>query len=237
MKRKNNTRLYVSLAIALPVVGASAVALAFPFGNSWMQPAHGVANNQILAHDVAGRAGGSGNWSTGSKMDRGLKCSHCHTDSPGVIDATIDFQPPITGGKYVPDTDYNITITLVNETKLPGNGVPTTLNGFALTFEGANGLRSGILKSDIPGVDSNSCPQQYPAMNPTNGTSYVYGNCNAIVFVPVPDTVVWYAGWRSPPAGSGSVKMWYAVVDGDHQGKSSLDDDVREAVVTYDEGP
>jgi hypothetical protein len=31
--------------------------------------------------------------------------------------------------------------------------------------------------------------------------------------------------------------MWYAVVDGDHPDKSSLDDDVREGVVTYDEGP
>jgi hypothetical protein len=234
--RKNRAKLYVSLALSLPVVGVGAAALAFPFGYSWMQPSHGVA--QVLAHDVAGRAGGGGIWGTGSKMDKGIKCSHCHTDPPGLIDAQIDFNPPLSGGtKYVPEQTYQITISLLNEQNLPGPNAMATLNGFALTFEGTDGQRSGVLRSDIAGIDSQSCPQAFPQPAPTNGTSYVYGNCNAIVFVPKNDSTVWYAGWTAPGAGSGQVKMWYAVVDGDHSDKSSLDDDTREGLVTLDEGP
>jgi hypothetical protein len=227
-------KLTVALALSLPIAASSAVAFAFPFGNSWMQPSDGI--NNPGPDGVAGRAGGGGIWGTGSKMDKGLKCSNCHIDPDGMIDATVEFTPPLTNGAYSPGQPYTIKVTLLNEVHVQDATHPNTLNGFGLTFENAGGTRAGVLRSDIAGVDSNSCPANYPATNPTNGTSYVYGNCNAIIYVPKNNTTVWNMGWTAPAAGSGEVSMYYSVVDGDHTDKSSLDDDVKEGVLTIPEG-
>lgn len=228
------TKLFAA-AIGAPFLFLAAGAMAFPFGYSWMQPAD--SNNPAGSDNVQGRAGGGGIWGTGSKMDKGIKCSHCHVDPTNMIDVQVDFSPPLSGGKYVPNTDYAITLTLLNEQHVPTASIAHTLNGFALTFETAGGTRAGVLKSDIVGVDSNTCPQAFPNPNPTNGTSYVYGNCNAIIYVPKNDSTVWNMGWRSPAAGTGSINMFYSVVDGDHPDKSSLDDDTKEGLLVIPEGP
>src|SRR5262245_34572860 len=99
MKRLHS-KTTVALALALAVAGTSAIASAFPFGNSWMQPSDGT--NPAGADGVAGRAGGGGIWATGSKMDKGIKCSHCHIEPDGMIDAQVTFNPQLSNGKYVP---------------------------------------------------------------------------------------------------------------------------------------
>lgn len=225
----------VALSLSLVVAGFTAAAYAFPFGAVWMQPSDGT--NPAGADGKAGRAGGGGIWGTGSKMDKGIKCSHCHINPTNQIDAQIDFSPALSNGKYVPGQTYNITLTLLNEAHVQDSSHPNTLNGFGLTFENQSGARAGVLRSDIAGVDSANCPQNYPATNPTNGTSYVYGNCNAIIYVPKDNTTVWRMGWTAPAAGAGAVNMYYSVVDGDNTDKSSLDDDTKEGVLTLQEGP
>jgi hypothetical protein len=232
---KSTSKLGIFLAVSLPIAGFAAVASAFPFGRSWMEPADGI--NNPAPDQPAGRAGGGGLWGTGSKMDKGIKCSHCHVEPQGMIDAQITFSPPLDSGKYAPGVTYTITVDLLNEQHMQDATHPNTLNGFALTFESQSGTRAGVLRSDISGVDSSSCPQSYPATNPANGTSYVYGNCNAITYVPKDNATQWHAGWTAPAAGSGAVNMYYSVVDGDNTDKSSLGDDTKEGVVSLAEGP
>lgn len=233
--KKRSFKSGVAAMLALPIALSAAAAFAFPFGASWMQPSDGT--NPAGADGVAGRAGGGGIWATGSKMDKGIKCSFCHVDPDGQIDVNITFTPPLNNGKYVPGTTYTVKVDLLNEVHVPSASSPNTLNGFSLTFETQAGTRAGILRSDIAGVDSQTCPQSYPAQNPANGTSYVYGNCNAITYVPKPDSTSWNMGWTAPAAGAGTINLFYSVVDGDHTDKSSLDDDVKEGVLTLAEGP
>lgn len=231
---KTKTRVALVVVSSLLGVGVAGAALAFPFGNSWMQEADSI--NNPGPDQPTGRAGGGGLWSTGSKNDKGIKCSHCHIEPDGMIDAEILFTPPLVNGQYVPGQTYTIEINLLNEIHLPGNGITNTLNGFSLTFETPAGARAGVLRSDVTGVNSQACPSQYPASAP-NGTSYVYGNCNAIISVPLNNSDQWFAGWTAPAAGTGPVNMFYGVVDGNHTGDSSLDDDTKEGIVVLQEQP
>jgi hypothetical protein len=232
---KSTNKLGIFLAVCLPIAVSATIAFAFPYGRSWMEPADSI--NNPGADQPAGRAGGGGLWGTGSKMDKGIKCSHCHIEPDGMIDASVTFSPPLDAGKYAPGVTYSITVDLLNEVHVQDATHPNTLNGFALTFETQSGTRAGVLRSDIAGVDSSTCPQNYPSTNPTNGTSYVYGNCNAITYVPAKNTTQWHAGWTAPAAGAGVVNMYYAVVDGDTPSSSSRDDDSKEGIVAIAEGP
>jgi hypothetical protein len=229
----SRTKRVLTAFLLLTIASASTAAFAFPFGYAWMMPSD--SNNPKGTHNALGRAGGGGLWSTGSRHDKGLDCQSCHikatADRNKVIGVTLSAQPDWTDPSdptktiYQPGQTYTVTLSLTNEQKLPGNGVPDTLNGFAATFESeATQQRAGVLRSDIAGVDSNACPQTFPQPVPPSGTSYVYGNCNAIVFIPRVNTVSWTFGWTAPAQGSGPVRLYYSVVDGDHPDKSSLDD-------------
>lgn len=235
--------------VALVAGGASmtfflaSTALAFPFGYSWMQPAD--SNNPPGADNAQGRAGGGGIFFTGGKQDFGLACSNCHiakddngndVTTEGVIVGSLT--PAFAGNKYAPNQTYALTMTLVGEHHLPAPGEPT-LNGFTLTVEDASGKLAGVLASDIPNIDSTPahCPQNYPAMNPTNGTTYVYGSCHAINYIPKNDSTVWHFSWTAPPAGTGTVTVYFSVVDGNHTDKSALGDDAYDGKIILQEGP
>lgn len=231
-------------AIAVGVMGtAASAAFAFPFGYSWMQPADG--NNPPGADNPLGRAGGGGYFFTGGKQDKGLACSVCHVakddngndvQTEGLIVGNLT--PPFQNNTYTPGTKYNLTMTLVGEHHVQGAGAPNTLNGFTLTVENANGTLAGVLASDIPNIDSTPahCPQNYPATNPTNGTTYIYGSCKAIIYVPKPNTTSWNFSWTAPPAGTGPVTIYFSVVDGNHTDVSALGDDVYDGKITLNEG-
>jgi hypothetical protein len=244
MKHSNwSRRLLCGFSFVLPLVGATAVADAFPFGFSWMQPAD--SNTPAGNDNTPGRAGGGGIWATGSHFDKGIDCQSCHikaaADKDKVIGvnivATPNWDDPDDPTKklYVPGQSYTLTLTLTNEQKLPGGGIPHTLNGFAATFEVEDTQqRAGVLKSDIAGVDSSSCPATFPNPAPTNGTSYVYGNCQAIVYIPKDEATTWTFGWTAPSSNVGPVRLYYSVVDGDAHGKSALDDIVNTNSIVID---
>jgi hypothetical protein len=58
-----------------------------------------------------------------------------------------------------------------------------------------------------------------------------------VFFIPRPNTTTWTYSWTAPAAGSGPLTVYYGVVDGDANGKSSLGDDVKMGTIKLVEGP
>lgn len=229
--KRNHSLFALSLAVAAGVAGAASLASAFPFLYSWHQASDGQ------------RAGGGGIYGTGGAQDFNLSCAHCHVQGAGTIDATVTPSPAwqLLAGQpaYVPGQKYTITVKLVGEHKGLGQGT-NNLNGMAMTFEDSAGRAIGFLASDVAGNDQGTCPATAPATNPAApATTYLYGpskNCKTVVYNPLPNLTSWTFSWTAPAAGSGAVTGFYGVVDGDADGKSSLDDDVKMGTVKLAEG-
>jgi hypothetical protein len=223
------------LIVAAAILGAGSVATAFPFLNSWHMPSSGDQSMQ-------NRAGAGGIYGTGSAQDWGLTCAHCHVKAVGKIDATITPTPAwqnIAGAMaYKPGQAYSLTVALIGE-HLSGTAAMDNLNGMAMTFENSSGTPVGMLASDTPGNSAASCPTTAPTATPS-GTTYVYGpagiGCKTVVYVPKPNATSWTFSWTAPATGSGQVIGFYGVVDGDHDGKSSQDDDVKVGQLKLAEG-
>lgn len=221
------------LAAAFAILGAGSLASAFPFLNSWHMPSDGL------------RAGGGGIYGTGGAQDWGLTCANCHIKAPGKIDATITPNPAwqqLAGQPaYKPGQKYSITVQLVGEHR-GLNATPATnnLNGMAMTFEDAAGKATGFLASDVAGNDQSTCPAAAPGTNPAApATTYLYGpsrNCKTVIFNPRPNLTSWTFSWTAPAVGGGAVTGFYGVVDGDSDGKSSVDDDVKMGTLKLSEG-
>lgn len=225
-------RAIVCIAAALTVLPAAA-ALAFPFGKSWHDRADGTPSNN-------GRAGAGGIYGMGSRTDHNITCATCHTGGMGLITATVTPTPAFqkVGGSdaYKPGQTYSITVAMLGE-HLGLNQGMDNLNGMALTIEDQNGKVQGVFTSDAdPNANSTSCKPSYPATNPANGTTYIYGDCHGMIFIPRPNTTTWTFTWKAPAAGTGQLTAFYGVVDGDHNGKSSLGDDVKMGVLKLVEG-
>jgi hypothetical protein len=139
---------------------------------------------------------------------------------------------------YKPGQKYSITVTMTGEHK-GLNQMMNNLNGMAITIEDASGKPKGIFESDTsPVVKSDACPAAYPAApGPATGTTYLYGDCHGVIFIPRTNTTTWTYSWTAPAAGTGPLTVFYGVVDGDANGKSSLDDDVKMGTVKLVEGP
>ncbi len=227
---KRTTMAIIALAsVLLP----AAAALAFPFGKSWHDKADGTQAN-------GGRAGAGGIYGMGSATDHGITCAHCHIGAQGQIGVTIvptpAWQVINNAPGYKPGQQYSVTITMTGEHKGLNQG-NDNLNGMAATFEDVGGKVKGILGSDAdPTATSASCKPNYPAQNPATGTTYTYGDCHGMIFIPRPNATQWTFTWTAPPAGAGQLTMFYGVVDGDHDGKSSLDDDVKMGTLKLAEG-
>lgn len=220
--------------IAACIVVPAAVASAFPFGKSWHDRADGTQAN-------GGRAGAGGLYGMGSATDRGITCAHCHIKGAGTIGATITPTPAwgnVNGSmSYKPGQKYSITVALTGE-HLGLNQGNNNLNGMAITAEDQAGKVKGIFESDTsPAVSSAACPPSYPAQNPAAGSTYLYGDCHGVFYIPRPNTTTWTYSWTAPAAGSGALTVFYGVVDGDADGKSSLGDDVKMGTVKLVEGP
>ncbi len=227
----------MKLAIALAGISiAGATLAAMPFNRSWHESATGVAGTN--------RAGAGGYYGTGGRLDKGIKCSHCHVKGAGTIGMTMTATPafPTANGdtKYVPGTRYTITIAMTGEHENPG---PTNnKNGTAVTIENASGQRAGRFIADA-GQDSNTCPQQNPypgapgAVSPATKTTFMYSDCHGILPLDRLGLTSWTFDWVAPAAGAGDLTMHVGMVDGDSDGKSSLDDDTLERAIKLVEGP
>jgi hypothetical protein len=209
-------------------VGDADEAEAFPFMNSWHMSSAGETNNN------QNRAGAEGIYGTGGPGEYNIQCAHCHVDAEGLITAQIVASPAFgTSGNdssYAPGQAYDITVTMMGEHKM----TMSNLNGFVATFEDASGQVMGSLNDDN-GNSSTNCPAQEPAMNPPN-TTFMYGDCHGILFVPNEDVTTWQFQWVAPAAGAGDVTMWWGMTDGDTAGESSLDDDTIQGNIPLIEG-
>ncbi|MFT3769173.1 MAG: hypothetical protein QM820_27355 [Minicystis sp.] len=218
-----NRRAIMSISLAavlLPAAGA----LAFPFGKSWHDRADGTQTN-------GGRAGAGGIYGMGSASDHGITCANCHIGGAGQIGATVTptpaFQKVNNADAYKPGQTYAITVTMTGE-HLGLNQGNDNLNGMAFTIEDAGGKVKGVFTSDAdPTANSTTCKPSYPAQNPATGTTYIYGDCHGMIFIPRPNATSWTFTWKAPAAGTGPLNVFYGVVDGDHDGKSSEGDDVK----------
>ena len=234
----NKHSLLVLAALAI-LVGSALLPLgarAFPREDFWHMPASGVAGTN--------RAGAGGIYGTGGRTDFGVRCSHCHVRGAGTIDVRIDAAPAFTdlgGGDlgYVPGQRYAITVNMLGE---HARHMPTAMdvNGFALTVEDASGRVSGRFVTDA-GQDSMSCPSSnpypMPAMRPAGRTTFMYGDCHAVLFLGHARLTRWSFDWIAPAAGAGDLTMFAGLVDGDTGGDSSLEDDTVERTYALREAP
>lgn len=227
---KKTIAFIIAASVVLP-----AGALAFPFLFSWHQPADGNPTTPM------GRAGAGGIYGTGSAKDYGITCANCHINGQGTIGATITPAPAFTKmnglDAYKPGQQYTITVAMTGEHR-GLNQMNNNLNGMALTIEDQGGKPSGVFASDTtPPVTSTACQPTAPNPAPAAGTTYVYGDCHGVVYIPRPNGTQWTFSWTAPKAGSGQLTMFYGVVDGDADGKSSLDDDTKIGTLKLVEGP
>lgn len=229
--------------LAITVLLTAHAVIAFPFLASWHTPAATPSGTGTQA-----RAGAGGIYGTGSTRDFGITCAHCHVKAPGRIGVTVAPNPAwiMKSGSpaYVPGTKYDITVTMTPGPggDLQGAMASNNLNGFAATFEDAQGNATGMLTTDTtPAITSLNCTATAPATNPMTGTTYLYGTagaCYNVVFIPRPGSVLsWKFSWTAPAAGRGQATMFYGVVDGDADGASSQNDDVKIGTVKLLEGP
>jgi hypothetical protein len=108
------------LLLSLGALSVSAASLAFPFLESWHDPADG---NGMGANGNGQRAGGGGIYGTGSRQDWGILCSDCRVreaaDPPSAIDVQFYVTPPwdnVSGDDaHQPDTLYHIEVELIGE--------------------------------------------------------------------------------------------------------------------------
>jgi hypothetical protein len=241
----------IGLVAAIPLV--SAAAIAFPKVGAWHTTA------------TAASPGASDIYATGGASDWGITCANCHVKAAGLVDATVLPTPawPLLNGmkSYSPAKSYSITVSLVGEhlnanIAPVGNAPPDNINSFALTMEDQNGKPQGVFSTD--GTNplfkrSSSAPEcvaknaalpagfwegQPPATYTTNntGTTFLVGDCHAIVNLTIPNRTSWTFSWKAPAVGTGPLTIYYGLVDGSSHGTSSLDDDVKMGTIKLLEG-
>jgi hypothetical protein len=203
MRQNHAPLFYVVLAVLL-IAGSAA---AFPKMFWW----HSDSDNNP-------DAGGGGIYATGAQQDFGIKCSNCHIDGEGRIDARFDLSPNFqeVGGElaYAPGQRYQVTVSMLGEHL--GLDTPNDNgNGMNVVMEDASGRRAGEYVTDS-GVDSMSCPTMAPPdADASLATTYVYGDCHGVLAVGLHDRTVWTFDWIAPSAGTGEVTLFYGMVDGD----------------------
>jgi len=235
---KNLKRIAIIGGLALAGVATAGALRAFPNVGNWSDdPSQSV------------HCGNGGIWATGGKKDWGISCVHCHIPGPGnpqgMIAATVSASPAFTGNKYVPGTNYVVTVNLVGEYlgKANASEIANNKNGMTATFEDANGGALGNLLGD----SQSSCPAAAPVLpDPALGATYTwaYGDCHAVAGLgvqgtgPAPNITLtkWNFKWKAPAAGKGTATMFYGVVDGNSD-KTSLGDDVKMGTLVLAEGP
>lgn len=200
-------------------------------------PAHAWDGFKMFEEPTTGpTSGGGGIWGTGGKRDKGVTCASCHVKAQGKIYATVEFFPLLMQvgpqSLYKPGQRYQVTVTLKNQWL--GRNFQTcppfvsSMNGFAANFETATGLKAGRLESDS-GQDSNMCSAAIPDQQ--TGSTVTFGACNVIAGSNTEDQYYWTFKWTAPGPGAGTITMFYGVVDGNCDMKSTGDDVKMSSVV------
>jgi len=205
-------------ALTLLFLVVSAPALAWDGNLMWNAPTTGPTS------------GGAGIWGTGGRADHHIGCTACHVEAQGQVSLQLTFNPALdtTGGgtSYKPGQRYQVTAALLGEWK--GRGFQTCgqyvshTNGFGAAFELSGGARAGRIETDS-GQDSDACPSTVGDPNSGN-TTITYGDCHAVAANAKEDLTQWTFWWTAPAAGSGPVTIFWGVVDGDCDMKSTGDD-------------
>jgi hypothetical protein len=200
-------------------------------------------NNVVMFSDDPSQgphAGGGDIWGTGSVRDWGVQCNHCHINDKnqqGQITSQFTTNPPLSGGKYVPGTQYTVTVKLLGEHL--GTSDPTNnRNGFVATFENMNGQPTGGLLGDMQ-TSCPATPTMPDALLPGGTFAYSYNNSGCVNVASLfksPAPTQWTFKWTAPAAGTGTVIMYYGLVDGDAS-QSSYGDDVKMGKQMLPEGP
>lgn len=199
---------------------------------------HAFPNTIHWTADASGPLCGAGGiYATGASADWGVTCAHCHINDKGQqgkMAVSVTANPVMGGGKYVPGTVYTMTVQILNEALGLANAIDNK-NGFVLTVEDAGGKKAGTLTADMTA----GCPAAAPLIpdGAVPGTTYTYGDCRAITSIGKNNVAPkWTFTWKAPAAGTGTVTMFYGVLDGDSS-QTSLGDDLKLGTLRLNEGP
>ncbi len=245
MKNPTLTRLSTAGLIVLAISMYAGVSHAFPSHTFWHAAASGASGS------AGTRPGADGIYYTGGTTDYGMKCSHCHINNKqqqGSVSITVVPTPgwqSVSGSDgYKPGMQYMVTVNLVGAHL---GAAMDDQNGMNLTIEDANGAVAGVFTASIGSSSSaaacgtGTAADPKPSGQPTQGQSTViYGNCHGVLGLEHEADgnarTSWTFSWTAPAAGTGDVTIFVGAVDGDHDGTSSLDDDVAEASIVLKEG-
>ncbi|MFO0599945.1 MAG: hypothetical protein U0228_31840 [Myxococcaceae bacterium] len=220
-----NDKLLVRIAVVV-ALGVAGIASAWQY------------EDEFTLDQLGGRPGGGGNWSTGGKREFKVTCAMCHVSDggfPSPITVAFAFNPalgtaPDGGRAYVPNTNYDVTLTMNGEHLGLGmaNG---NHNQMGVSFETAAGQYTGRLQSDTGFSKGGTCPAtltstQFNAYD-AGSTTVTFAGCNAIVGrgrgAGAGNHTVWHFKWQAP-ADAGTVVMYYGVVDASGDEKTFGDD-------------
>jgi hypothetical protein len=145
---------------------------------------------------TAGAGGGAGLFYTGSHRERGWTCAACHVDAQNKIKVQLAVQPNLFDGfRYAPNQVYAFTATLVGEWK--GLDSPrANYNGFSLEVTDLRDRAAGSM-----------------GYSPTE----LYGPSQLALVTSIgtqPNKTTWTFSWTAPPAGTGTIRINLAAVDG-----------------------
>lgn len=226
---------------ALLLLLISRAALAFPTGSQFDLDPMKADGAGGIAFDGAPR------W-------QGHTCAVCHTDAPGTIGSALesDHVELFTTG-YTPGMQYHLRVVLLNEhagVKYQKAGdncgfnvmpyTPCDQNGFALEIADLSGKPQGKFVA----VTNNMCATTTP---PTDVDVRVLNDGTAVTHNGAHHgQVAWDLCWTAPPAGTGPLTAYLAIVDGDggsgppHNGSMSwpadtINDDVTSGAVPLGE--
>lgn len=221
------------LLLAVVVLGAGAT-VAWTPEYAW----HDVAAN---TPNASAKPGGGGIYGTGALKDGRVKCGDCHrVNAPNPNPATpltaqFTFLPPLgASNKYTAGTRYRITVAMQNEHFfMPDGGAGQ--NGFAASFEDAQGNIVGVLESDSGQIQT-SCSPTLPTL-PALGTTVLYGDCHGILpRAAVESFSTWVFFWTAPAASTGNINLFWGMTDGNQNDRSismdgGPDDDTKSGTI------
>jgi hypothetical protein len=197
----------VALLVLVPVALATGTAYAWPTGEQF-------------DGDPVSEGGGGGNAFTGSTRHARHDCAVCHTDPPRTLRLTVEADPVALFDGYKPGATYKMRVKLrgehaaVSSLALGDACVPTVDkrcddNGFALEIDDLAGAPRG---SFAPLGADGSCGATAPAID---AETYVLAAGDAVVHSGYHHGLdAWGFCWTAPPAGSGPLTLFAAVVDG-----------------------
>lgn len=237
--------------LGLAIVLSSAAALAFPKLRYWDNTANSAQAGAAAPHNGQQQNNKYRIYYTGGAKDYFMNCAHCHikgNNPQGMIGATITPSPAwqiVNNQKaYQPGATYTITIAMTGEHLGMGANPADNGNGMTATFEDAGGNPIGAMASDAANNGNPAfaagftCPANAPVPEPMGPTTYMFGDCRAVMSTqgPAAGVTSWTFKWKAPAAGKGTVTLYYGIVDGDHHEQDCLNDDVKVGNIPLLEG-